>query len=177
MNLPHFLDFEASGLHPDSYPIEVAWSLPDGRIETRLIQPHEDWTHWDANAEAMHGISRGELTGYGRPIAEVATAMNAALAGCTVYTDAVDYDRFWAGALFSYADAKPTFDFADIQMLFTHLRLPHDTRYELERLSFQRAPRPLHRAGNDVRRLQIWYELAVGAERANAKGKRGPTYD
>jgi hypothetical protein len=48
----------------------------------------------------MHGIARGVLTGYGRPIAEVAAAMNSALAGCTVYTDTVDCDRFWAGELF-----------------------------------------------------------------------------
>jgi hypothetical protein len=64
---------------------------------------------------------------------------------------------------------KPTFDFANIQTLFSRLRLPYDSLYDLERVSFERAPRPLHHAGNDVRRLQIWYELAVGGEHTNAK--------
>ncbi|HKJ88828.1 MAG TPA: hypothetical protein VKA48_10010, partial [Gammaproteobacteria bacterium] len=38
--LPCFLDFEASGLRmPDSYPIEVAWSLPHATVEAYLITP------------------------------------------------------------------------------------------------------------------------------------------
>lgn len=34
-----FVDFEASSLNPDSYPIEVAWSIPDDSIESHLISP------------------------------------------------------------------------------------------------------------------------------------------
>src|SRR5947209_5891700 len=37
--LPPFLDFEASSLRSASYPIEVAWSHPDGSIESHLISP------------------------------------------------------------------------------------------------------------------------------------------
>ncbi len=57
-----FLDFEASGLGPDSYPIEVAWGFFG--IETTfsyLIRPAEHWTDWDPVAEDLHELSRATL--------------------------------------------------------------------------------------------------------------------
>ena len=42
-----FLDFEASGLGPQSWPIEldVSWITPDLKVETyaNLIKPSDDW--------------------------------------------------------------------------------------------------------------------------------------
>ena len=43
-----FLDFEASSLSKDSYPIEVGWAGEDGSTEAHLIRPAPDWTDWDA---------------------------------------------------------------------------------------------------------------------------------
>ena len=37
--IPSFIDFEASSLTVKSYPIEVAWNLEDGTIESHLISP------------------------------------------------------------------------------------------------------------------------------------------
>ena len=34
-----FLDFEASSLSDDSYPIEVGWAGEDGSTEQHLIRP------------------------------------------------------------------------------------------------------------------------------------------
>lgn len=47
-----FLDFEASSLSKQSYPIEVAWVFEDGRSEEYLIRPAPIWTDWDSAAEA-----------------------------------------------------------------------------------------------------------------------------
>ena len=48
-----FLDFEASSLSDDSYPIEVGWVFEDGRTEAHLIRPAPAWTDWDPAAEAI----------------------------------------------------------------------------------------------------------------------------
>jgi len=51
---PKFIDFEASGLSDESYPIEVAWNNVDGTVESYLINTDcvTDWIYWDPNAEA-----------------------------------------------------------------------------------------------------------------------------
>ena len=53
-----FLDFEASSLGKQGYPIEVAWVLSNGEEESHLIRPDPTWTDWDLKAEAIHGIAR-----------------------------------------------------------------------------------------------------------------------
>lgn len=63
------MDFEASALTLDSYPIEVGVAIattPSSSIETwsSLIAPAPDWdlaSHWDPDAERIHGISRWDL--------------------------------------------------------------------------------------------------------------------
>ena len=60
-----FLDFEASSLGKNGYPIEVAWVFEDGDSESFLISPIGRWTGWDAAAEAIHGISREQLAAEG----------------------------------------------------------------------------------------------------------------
>jgi hypothetical protein len=59
--MPVFIDFEASSLNKDSYPVEVAWVFEDGRSRSFLIRPAPGWTDWSAEAEAIHGISRDQL--------------------------------------------------------------------------------------------------------------------
>jgi hypothetical protein len=95
IDLPCLIDIEASSLNPDSYPIEIAWSLPDGVIEAHLINPQSiaAWTDWDEYAEsAIHGIDRSTLFTQGQAPAWVAVRMNACLHGQTLYTDALEYD-------------------------------------------------------------------------------------
>jgi hypothetical protein len=53
-----FLDFEASSLGKQGYPIEVAWVFANGEEESHLIRPAEAWTDWDVKAGRIHGISR-----------------------------------------------------------------------------------------------------------------------
>jgi hypothetical protein len=94
-----FLDFEASSLAKNSYPIEVAWIFEDGRSEAYLILPAPAWTDWDEGAEAVHRIPRAELVAKGTPHEVVAQRMLEALAGHTVYASAPSWDGKWLSTL------------------------------------------------------------------------------
>ena len=94
-----FLDFEASSLSDDSYPIEVGWVFEDGGEERHLIRPAADWTDWDASAEAMHGYSRETLAAEGEPHEAVAARILEALSSHTVYVSAPSWDGKWLSVL------------------------------------------------------------------------------
>lgn len=102
-NLPAFLDFEASSLSSNSYPIEVAWSLADASIESYLISPAgiETWTDWSTLSEKVHGIPRDELLAQGKSPEWICNRMNQQLIGQIVYTDNPDYDGMWLAQMFS----------------------------------------------------------------------------
>jgi hypothetical protein len=158
MNLPTVIDFEASGFGSGSYPIEVGFVLPDGSSQCFLIQPAAGWTHWDAGAEAVHGITRATLLEYGRPVIEVATQLNRSLHGQVVYSDAWAHDYTWLAALFEAAGLVPTFRLEHLLMLMDDCAASHwnEVRATVEReLNVRR-----HRASNDARVLQTtWQRL------------------
>ena len=109
MNLPQlplFLDFEASSLSAQSYPIEVAWSRSDGSIENYLISPAgiEAWDDWSVLSEKVHGISRPELLLHGKSPDWICNLMNQQLTGQVVYTDNPVYDGRWLEELFSVSN-------------------------------------------------------------------------
>jgi hypothetical protein len=94
-----FLDFEASSLGDDSYPIEVGWVFEDGAEESHLIRPAPDWTDWDAGAEAMHHIGREDLMARGETPVEVAGRVLDVLAPHAVYVSAPSWDGKWLSVL------------------------------------------------------------------------------
>jgi hypothetical protein len=95
-----FLDFEASSLAQDSYPIEVGWVFEDGRGgEAHLIRPAPAWTDWDASAEAIHHIPRSRLEAEGEPHEAVAARMLEALSAHVVYASAPSWDGKWLSVL------------------------------------------------------------------------------
>lgn len=102
-DFPCFLDVEATGFGPESYPIEIAWSDASGAINRHLIDPTPiaSWTAWDASAERVHGIERDRLVRNGWAPDFVAERITEDLGGRTVYTDAPDYDARWLGRLFA----------------------------------------------------------------------------
>ena len=55
-----FIDFEASGIAPDSYPIEVA-VVSNETVYSSLIKPVRYWTHWSFDAQDMHGLTQDHL--------------------------------------------------------------------------------------------------------------------
>lgn len=106
-----FLDFEASSLSNNSYPIEVGWcdhALTRGW--SAIIRPHPDmWGDWSPAAEAIHGLSRERIERDGMPLAEVMAKLNADLAGEEVISDNPGHEAMWLGELARAAGIKPLF--------------------------------------------------------------------
>ena len=94
-----FLDFEASSLSKNSYPIEVAWVFQNGRSEHHLIAPAPGWDDWDDASEAIHGISRSALEAEGKSHDEVASRMMEALTGHDLFASAPSWDGKWLSVL------------------------------------------------------------------------------
>ena len=94
-----FLDFEASSLSKDSYPIEIAWVFQNGRSEHHLIRPAPAWDDWDDKAEAIHGISRAMLGAEGKPHYDVARRAVEALSGHELFASAPSWDGKWLSVL------------------------------------------------------------------------------
>lgn len=166
--VPAILDVEASGLGAGSYPIEVGYVLADGRSACFLIRPEADWRLWDAAAERLHGITRALLLRKGRPVREVAAALNQRLAGATLYTDAWGNDYTWLALLFEHAGLVPRFKLQPLRLLLTEAQqlIWDDTRAGLMReLALER-----HRASSDARLLQQTYLRTLTAAARRAPG-------
>jgi hypothetical protein len=98
-----FLDFEASSLADDSYPIEVGWVFEDGRSESHLIKPAPQWVNWDPSAEAIHHVSRARLEAEGSSHDVVAHRLLNTLRHHVVYASAPSWDGKWLSVLFRAA--------------------------------------------------------------------------
>jgi hypothetical protein len=155
---PAFLDIEASGFGRGSYPIEVGFVLTDGSAWCTLVRPEPGWTHWDAAAEALHGIARATALSHGRSVADAADELNRRLRGLTVYSDGWAHDYAWLALLFDAAGREPAFK-------LDHLR---NALGEADAIGWQAArqrmvtakPMTRHRASNDARLLQLtWLAL------------------
>ena len=94
-----FLDFEASSLSKDSYPIEVGWTGEDGSAENHLIRPAPGWSDWDATAEAVHRITHEQLVADGEPHRQVARRALEALKPHEVFVSAPSWDGKWMSVL------------------------------------------------------------------------------
>lgn len=94
-----FLDFEASSLGQDSYPIEIGWAAEDGTTEAHLIRPAPAWTDWDPTAEAVHRLSRERLLAEGEAHGEVAHRTLEALAAHQLFASAPSWDGKWLSVL------------------------------------------------------------------------------
>lgn len=94
-----FLDFEASSLNRDCYPVEVGWVFEDGRGEGHLIRPAPGWVDWDPAAAAMHGLTREKLLADGEPVAGVAARLVAQLRGHELFASAPSWDGHWLSLL------------------------------------------------------------------------------
>lgn len=148
-----FIDFEASGLGPDSWPIEIGLSWIEGYAVTTwssLIRPASGWNldAWNAASERIHRISLGTLAAapIARGVAEEAWSL---LRGKTICSDAPEFDEFWARRLFF--ELPHAFDLRvhDVHSAFDYAltRAGMDRAYE----TLAGLPAP-HRAGPDAER-------------------------
>lgn len=95
-----FLDFEASGIAPDSHPIEIAAVSAVDHYHV-LIRPVYYWTHWSWDAQDVYGISRESLVAEGREPAFIAADLNAKLVSSTLCSDSLRYG-FWRDTIYEF---------------------------------------------------------------------------
>ncbi|GGE29115.1 hypothetical protein GCM10011360_16550 [Primorskyibacter flagellatus] len=150
-----FLDFEASSLAPDGWPIEIGLTWIDELDElvtwSSLIRPHPNWSSaaWCADAEAIHQLSQADLLS-ARPAEDVAAEANAMIADRLMISDGRTADARWLDQLLATVEqtrASPILDY-DATAIRHFNADALDALYTS--LTRRRAPR---RAGPDSRRL------------------------
>ncbi|MBS3809854.1 MAG: hypothetical protein KGY38_06860 [Desulfobacterales bacterium] len=104
------IDFEASSLRKNSYPIEVAWGERPEAIESFLLNPDymDGWTDWNPKSFEYHGISREKLRQEGIDPRLAAQKMIQDLAGREVYSDEPGYDTRWKNRLLADSGFEPS---------------------------------------------------------------------
>jgi hypothetical protein len=156
-----FLDFEASSLSKQSYPIEVGWVLEDGTGEGYLIRPASTWTEWDDSAQAIHGITQEQLERDGTAHDAVCARLVEVFEGNTVYASAPSWDGHWLSMLLRAAGRpRHLLRLKDSQQAFDAAAGGSADRIADARKAV--AGRPVaHRAVDDARReWEIWRALS-----------------
>ncbi len=125
-----------------------------------LIKPDETWPtdQWDENAHALHGISLQALNKTGIEVQKVCTALNTALEGKTVYSDAPDWDGFWLYRLYQAARIRQKFTLRDFYDVFRTVAADDLDKF-IDRAN-KIAPRA-HRAVPDVLHMRALFESAA----------------
>lgn len=162
-----FIDFEATGLDEASRPIEVAWSQPDGAIESHLInEPGIDWDDGEVReAMAMHGITPAMLEQQGRPARWVVGRMRKVLRPGVLYSDGPSLDADWLAKLFAMVgESGEPYEVRSINELSAISRLDDAAFGEL-RMRAQRQVGSTHRAAADVASLVVLYGWACEMDR------------
>lgn len=157
------IDFEASSLRPNSYPIEVGWTRGN-EVHSYLIRPYAIWTDWDDYAETqIHHISREQLMDEGLPADEVMELLNASLGTDIVWCDGGEYDRGWLNVLQRDSGVKATFGLGSIQtLLATQYDVPVRDFYKNKNLAVDDTQ--LHRAGYDAQMIRRVLYACLGLD-------------
>ena len=151
--VPAIIDIEASGFGRGSYPIEVGIALENGEVHSFLIKPAQGWTHWNAEAEKVHGISRQRLMEEGEPAHTIALQLNELLRGMTLYSDAWGFDSSWIARLFDEAGFVQRFKVESINKLFNEEQMEHWNRIK-DQVWTEHGSTHRHRAAQDVSVIQ-----------------------
>jgi hypothetical protein len=155
-----FIDIEASGLGPQSFPIEVGWALLDGVSGSVLIKPASGWISeaWDEAAEGLHGIPWAQLTAQGQSAWAVADKLNGLLNRCIlVLSDAPQMDGFWLDRLFDQTSADRRFELTEFDRCIRRT-FP---RFDLDAALIDADDSRAHRAQADALLLRrVWQTAA-----------------
>jgi hypothetical protein len=152
---PFIIDVEASGFGSQGYPIEIGLALGPGRRYSTLILPAEDWTHWNAEAEKTHGITREILEKHGRPVKEVADKLNGLLENRFVYSDGWVVDKPWVTQLYASARLPQLFTVSAIETILSEAQMNiwHEVKDDFTRQNNLHR----HRASIDAMIIQETY--------------------
>ncbi len=99
-----FIDFEASSLSLESWPIEVGMAWLEGRkvvIKSRLIIPRLEWdpNDWNPKSEKVHGLQYSTVTTSGSDADKVSDWLLDIVRENTLISDAPEYDQRWLDRL------------------------------------------------------------------------------
>ncbi|SHF66691.1 DNA polymerase III, epsilon subunit [Loktanella atrilutea] len=157
-----FIDFEASGLGPGTWPIEVglAW-IENGGVRTwsSLIRPEPTWDPdvWSPQAAQIHQIDRTVLEAAPNA-SRVADELLDRIEGKHIVSDS-GHDRFWAEQLLETIDLIPP-RFMMIETVIAAACNGNSDIIKHVNAHLRTAPRP-HRAGPDAARLADAVLLAM----------------
>ena len=149
-----FLDFEASSLDPDSWPIKVGLSWIDLNLEVQiyqsLIKPVPEWPEhaWSPASAAVHNIPRRALD-TAPDVTEVAEGLLKALDGRIALSDAPPFERHWLDRLLVAARVTDHVAIEDFDAITLGAFSSHALDHLYEHLDRRKAP---HRAGPDSAR-------------------------
>lgn len=118
------IDFEASSLRKNSYPIEVAWGESPRNITSYLLNPDymDGWTDWNPKSVEYHGLTLDELRKHGVDPRQAAAIMVRDLSGKPVYSDEVRYDTRWKNRLLADSGLDPSLvRIKDLNLYLNHL--------------------------------------------------------
>jgi len=152
---PFIMDIEASGFGAESYPIEVGLALEAPNRYCSLIHPANDWLHWDAGAEQIHGVPRTLLLAKGKSARIVASELNELLGAATVYSDGWVVDKPWLTTLFHAAGLAQAFTLSSIESILSEAQLAIWDATKAQVIQELHLPR--HRASNDALIIQETY--------------------
>ena len=148
------LDFEASSLSQESWPIEVGLSwIANGHVQTwsSLIQPAPTWDpdDWSSQSASVHGIPFSELADAPSPTEVVETLLNV-LGHRRLVSDAAEFEARWLARLMEAGGRSdvPAIEDFDAVSFAAYRGYALDLLYE----TVERRPAP-HRAGPDTARL------------------------
>lgn len=149
---PTILDVEASGFGSDSFPIEIGVKRSDGARFCRLIKPYQSWTHWNSEAESLHGITRDVLSRYGIDGREVCIQLNAFMQNSTAYSDGWVVDYPWLIKLYAEAGIEMNFKLTALEYLLSENQMQHWHEVKQSLVNQQCVKR--HRASVDAELIQ-----------------------
>ncbi len=163
-----FMDCEASGLGPRSVPVEIALSRADGRTESMLVRPTEDWllhAQWDPQAALIHRIPQAEILAAPAVEQVVAWLDRIVLPGTHVLSDNPAFEAMWAARLYRAVGRERPFEVLDwgqlMRGLFTNRNLAQaEASAVMERVAAA-YPAP-HRAAPDALRMAMMARAATG---------------
>jgi hypothetical protein len=164
-----FIDFEASSLSDQSWPIEVglSWIEDDFEVSTwsSLIRPDPSWSDdgWSDVSAGIHGITK-EMLSKAPPASTVAGWFFEILDGRTPLADAPPHDQFWLDRLLATVGegASPKIKHFNIYSFGRFEGLNLDRIYEY--LETHKAP---HRAGPDSARIANSWMRIINANRSS----------
>ena len=148
------IDFEATSLSKQSYPIEVGvclWTDPlfPARTWGSLIRPHETWLEggdWAEEAFALHGISQDDLRTAPTTSQVASDLLHFCAQADLVFCDGGNADHHWHDRLCQAAGRSTGIVLASLQKLLFH----HDIYYPYFKLAHASADAIRHRALPDA---------------------------